>query len=311
MGRGFESLLRHQFPFPSGAANPPPDRLVRMLFRLISRLPLPLLYALFGFLAWLLRVARWRRDLVDDGLGRCLPEKSPAERDAIARDFYAGLGRLVAEILHGSRIAPEQLGERLDFENEAVVREALAGGRRVMLLAAHHCNWEWLLLECSRRLGAPLVAPYKPISVEAADRWARDMRSRFGATMVPSSGIVAHLIAQRGQVRLLAMLADQSPSAKSEQQTWLPFFGRDTSFFQGPGWIGAKLGFEPVFIAMRPAGRGHYVARFVPLAAPGTRLGPDEILAAYVQALERQIHDHPAQYFWAYNRWKRGKRLYD
>jgi KDO2-lipid IV(A) lauroyltransferase len=107
------------------------------------------------------------------------------------------------------------------------------------------------------------------------------------------------------------MLADQSPSAKSEQQTWLPFFGRDTSFFQGPGWIGAKLGFEPVFIAMRPAGRGHYVARFVPLAPPGTKLGPDEILAAYVQALERQIHDYPAAYFWAYNRWKRGKRLYD
>src|SRR5512138_3459946 len=99
MGRGFESLLRHQFPFPSGAANPPPDRLVRMLFRLISRLPLPLLYALFGFLAWLLRVTRWRRGLVDDGLARCLPEKSAAERGAIARDFYAGLGRLVAEIM--------------------------------------------------------------------------------------------------------------------------------------------------------------------------------------------------------------------
>jgi lauroyl/myristoyl acyltransferase len=44
---------------------------------------------------------------------------------------------------------------------------------------------------------------------------------------------------------------------------------------------------------------------------PGTKLGPDEILAAYVQALERQIHDYPAAYFWAYNRWKRGKRLYD
>jgi KDO2-lipid IV(A) lauroyltransferase len=282
-----------------------------MLLRLISRLPLPLLYGLCGFLAWLLRVTRWRRGLVDDGLNRCLPERSAADREVIARDFYAGLGRLVAEILHGSRISPQRLGERLSFENEGVVREALAGGRRVMLLAAHHCNWEWLLLECSRRLGAPLVAPYKPISRAAADHWARDMRSRFGATMVPASEIVAHLIAQRGQVRLLAMLADQSPSAKSEQQTWLSFFGRDTAFFQGPGWIGAKLGFEPVFIAMRPAGRGRYVVRFVPLAATGTKMGPDEILAAYVQALERQIRDHPAQYFWAYNRWKRGKRLYD
>ena len=282
-----------------------------MLFRLISRLPLPLLYRLCGIMAWLLRATRWGRDLVDDGLDRCLPEKTAAERTAIARDFYAGLGRLSAEILHGSRISPQQLGERLSFEDEAVVRDALAGGRRVLLLAGHHCNWEWLLLECSRRLGAPLVAVYKPIKSEPADRWVREMRSRFGATMVPAAEIVAHLIARRGQVPLVAMLADQSPRRKSELQTWLPFFGRDTSFFQGPGWIGARLGYEPVFIAMRPAGHGRYVARFVPLAAPGTRLGPGEILAAYVKALENQIRDYPAQYFWAYKRWKRGKRLYD
>ena len=282
-----------------------------MLLRLISRLPLPVLYALFGVIAWLVRIGGWRRDLVDDGLARCLPEKSPQDRSRIAREFYAGLGRLVPEILHGSRITPESLGERLRFENDDAVRDALASGRRVLLLASHHCNWEWLLLELSRRLDVPLVAPYKRISVEGADRWARDMRSRFGATMVEASELVAHLIARRGQVRLIAMLADQSPSAKSENQTWLPFFGQETSFFQGPGWISAKLGYEPVFIAMRPDGPGRYVAQFVPLSAPGERLGPDEVLAAYVRALERQIHEYPAQYFWAYNRWKRGKRLYD
>lgn len=282
-----------------------------MPLRLISRLPLPLLYAICAGAAWLLRVARWRAGFVSDGLARCLPERSDAERRRLAREFYAFLGRLVAEILHGARIAPEQLQARLRFENEAAVREALAGGRRVMLLAAHHCNWEWLLLECSRRLGAPLVAAYKPVSTRFADRWARDMRGRFGATMVPAKDIVQHLIAQRGQVKLLAMVADQSPSAKSDLQTWLPFFGQDTAFFQGPGWIGAKLGFEPVFIAMRPEGPGRYVVRFVPLGRPGERLAPEDILRAYVSALEQQVREHPAQYFWAYNRWKRAKRLYD
>ena len=282
-----------------------------MPLRLISRLPLPLLYAICAGAAWLLRAVRWRAGFVADGLARCLPERSDAERRRLGREFYAFLGRLVAEILHGARIAPEQLQARLRFEDEAVVREALAGGRRVMLLAAHHCNWEWLLLECSRRLGAPLVAAYKPVSSEFADQWARAMRSRFGATMVPAKDIVQHLIAQRGQVKLLAMVADQSPSAKSDLQTWLPFFGQETSFFQGPGWIGAKLGFEPVFIAMRPDGPGRYIARFVPLGRAGERPAPEAILRAYVNALEQQVREHPAQYFWAYNRWKRAKRLYD
>ena len=282
-----------------------------MLLRLISRLPLPLLYAFFGVVARCLRVAGWRRRLVDDGLARCLPERGVAERNDIAREFYASLGRLAAEILHANRIAPDRLEERLRFENDAAVREALAGGRRLLLLAAHHCNWEWLLLELSRRLGQPLVAPYKRVSVASADRWACDMRSRFGATMIQANDLVAHLIAQRGQVKLIAMLADQSPAARSDNQSWLPFFGQETAFFQGPGWISAKLGFDPVFIAMRPEGRGRYVARFVPLAAPGERLDPDQVLRAYVRELERQVHEYPASYFWAYNRWKRAKRLYD
>ena len=89
---------------------------------------------------------------------------------------------------------------------------------------------------------------------------------------------------------------------------WLPFFGQDTSFFQGPGWIGARLGYEPIFIAMRPEGRGRYVVRFVPLAPAGERLDQDQILRAYVSALEQQIRAYPAQYFWAYNRWKRARR---
>jgi KDO2-lipid IV(A) lauroyltransferase len=279
-----------------------------MLFRLISRLPLPLLYALFGLLAWLLRVTRWRRDLVDDGLGRCLPEKSAQERAALARDFYAGVGRLAAEIMRGSRMSADELDRCLQFENEGVVRDALAAGRRVLIVAGHHCNWEWLLLGVSKLFAEPLTVPYKRISLDSADRWARHTRSRFGATMVPAKDIGSYLVAHRRQVRLIAMLADQSPSRSNEGQVWLPFFGQDTSFFQGPGWIGARLRFEPVFIAMRPDGKGRYVARFVPLGAPGERMDADQILRAYIHALEQSIREYPALYFWAYNRWK-GPRL--
>jgi KDO2-lipid IV(A) lauroyltransferase len=282
-----------------------------MLLRLISRLPLPVLYVLCGAIAWLTRVGGWRRALVDNGLARCLPEKTVEERAAIARDFYRGLGRLVAEILRGSRMSADELDHRLRFENDAVVRDALAQGRRVLLLAGHHCNWEWLLLGASRRFCEPITMPYKRISLDSADRWARETRSRFGATMVLASDIGPYLVARRRKVKLIGMLADQSPSWSNEGQVWLPFFGQDTAFFQGPGWIGARLQFEPVFVAMRPDGKGRYVARFVPLGAPGERLDSDEILTAYVRALERQIRGHPAQYFWAYNRWKRGKHPHD
>jgi len=281
------------------------------MLRFLSILPLPVLYALFGVLAWLLRAFGWRRELVDQGIARCLPAREPGDRAAVASEFYVWLGQLAAEFVAGARMSEGALADRLRFENEALVRDVLRDGRRVLLLAAHHCNWEWLLLRCSTAFGEPLSAAYKPASRETADRVLSEMRGRFGATMIPARDLVQQLIQRRGTVRLLAMLADQSPSARNEQQVWLPFLGQETAFFQGPGWIAARLGYVPVFIAMRREARGRYVARFVPLAAPGEKPGVEQILGAYVSALEQQVREHPAQYFWAYNRWKRAKRLYE
>jgi len=281
------------------------------VFRAFSLLPLPVLYAVCAVLAFLARVFRWRSGFVRDGLARCLPDAPEAERWRIAADFYRYLGELVAEAAHGARITPEDLVDRLRLENAEIVEDLLRSGKRVMLLAAHHCNWEWLLLRCSTAFGAPLTAAYKPVSREPADRALVAMRSRFGASLVPAKRIVQHLIEQRGSVKLLALVADQSPPASSDQQSWRPFFGEETAFFRGPGWIGAKMGFQPVFIAMRRESRGRYVVRFVPLLGSGERPDPDGIVSAYVGAVEAHARAHPAQYFWAYNRWKRARRLYD
>lgn len=281
------------------------------MLRVLALLPLPLLYAIFGCVAWVLRVIGWRRDLVEHGLARCLPELGEEARHRTLHQFYVSLGRLAAEFAHSPRISLGSLEQRMRFENPETILEVLRANRRVMLIAAHHCNWEWLLLRCSTVFDEPLVAAYKPASSARADAEIQAIRRRFGATMIPAKDFVQHLIAQRGRVRLLAMLADQSPSADNEQQCWMPFFGLDTAFFCGPGWISARMGYEPFFIAMRPDGRGRYVARFVPLLDPGERPDPDRILRAYVHALEQKVKAYPAQYFWAYNRWKRPKRLYD
>ena len=281
------------------------------MFRALALLPLPFLYAVCGALAFLARLGGWRVRFVREGIARCLPEASEAERRRVAAGFYSYLGELVAEAIHGARIDAADLAGRLRFENPEAVEEVLRGGKRVMLLAAHHCNWEWLLLRCSTSFGTPLVAAYKPASREAANRALTALRSRLGATMVPAKQVVQYLLGQRGGVKLLALVADQSPAASSEKSQWLPFFGEETAFFRGPGWIGAKMGFQPVFVAMRREGRGRYVVRFVPLLGSGERPDADGIISAYVQAVEAHAREHPAQYFWAYNRWKRARRLYD
>jgi KDO2-lipid IV(A) lauroyltransferase len=281
------------------------------VFRLLTYLPFPVQRALLQWVAFWVRVFGWRRGLVNDHLQRCLAERSPAERNSVARDFYRYLGDLVAEILYGDRIGPADLEARVRLDNPEAVQSQLDSGKRVMILAAHHCNWEWLLLRCSTAFHEPMFAAYKPATVASGDRALKRMRTRFGATLVPAKQIVQQLIEQRGKVRLLALVADQSPSVSNEQQSWLPFFGQQTAFYRGPGWIASKLGYTVLLAAMRRERPGHYAVRFVPLASAGQITDPDDVLRAYARELEAHVRAHPVEYFWAYKRWKRAKRLYD
>ncbi len=272
---------------------------------------LGVLYAVLGCVAGLVRMLGWRRNLVRRHLARCLPELEPTRRREIEAGFYRHLGQLVAEVLAQRFFGPSTLAPRVRFENPELVQDCLqAASGRVLILSSHHANWEWLLARCSNEFNEPLTAAYKPTRREGVDRVLRRQRERFGCTMVKAQDLVPHLLAQRGKVRLLAMLADQSPSAKSEQQTWLEFFGQPTSFFRGPGWIGAKLGYTVYLAAMHREGRGRYAVRFIELSRAGARTEPDAILAAYAKSLEHHVRQYPDQYFWAYNRWKREKPLY-
>lgn len=278
--------------------------------RLLSSALLTALYLLLGGMAQLLRLAGWQRSLIEKHLDRCLPGLPPARRQQVIAGFYRNLGELAAEILSEPFLDRETLFARMRFDNADELSAQLLQQRRALILSAHHANWEWLLLRCSIGFERPLTAVYKRISTPWADRLALRLRQRFGCEMVPARQIVPHLMERRGQVRLLAMLADQSPAASNEQQAWLDFCGQATSFHTGPGWIAAKFNFIPYFAAIRREGRGRYVVHFTELAPAGTRMEPEQVLRAYVAALEAHVLQYPEEYFWAYNRWKREKPLY-
>jgi KDO2-lipid IV(A) lauroyltransferase len=252
----------------------------------------------------------WRRELITRHLEFCLPEVGAAGRELIRRDFYRYLGELAAEVLYAPSISRQALQERVRLINPQLVAEALRDGGRVLILSAHHCNWEWLLLRCSLSFEAPLTAPFKRTSHPRVDSALCALRERFGGTMIPSKQLLQHLLEKRGRVPLLAMLADQSPAVVNPEQSWVQFFGRPTAFHTGPGWIGAKFGYTVVLAAMQREKRGQFSVRFVELASATQRMQPEQILDAYVRALENHVRAHPEQYFWAYNRWKRERPLY-
>jgi Kdo2-lipid IVA lauroyltransferase/acyltransferase len=290
--------------------NPAPASTPPFWLRALSRLPLPLLYALFGLLAWLsLRVLRVRVPVVLANIRACFPGKADAEVQRIAQAHYRQLGEMAAEIIRSARLSPEQFLAHVSVRNIELPRSLLAQQRPVLLVAAHQANWEWVLQAMALQLGYPLDVGYKPIRSASIDRAMNLIRTRFGAHLVPAKDLLADLLRRRHIVRGIAMLADQEPLS-SDHQHWMTFLGRDTAFYMGPEQMARATRYPAVFVALRRLRRGYYEVEFMPLAGAGEPLAPGEFTARYARLVEQEILAAPGDWTWGHRRWKLKRGVY-
>src|SRR5581483_1634994 len=101
------------------------------------------------------------------------------------------------EIVKSVGLAPEELRRRVTIEGLQGPRSLIAGGSSVLLVAAHQCNWEWMLLALTVELGYPLDAAYKPLVDPWAEREMKRARGRLGARLVPAKDLLADMIKRR------------------------------------------------------------------------------------------------------------------
>jgi KDO2-lipid IV(A) lauroyltransferase len=278
--------------------------------RILSRIPLAFWYPVANVMAWLSwRVVPYRRHVVEANLRTCFPEWDDAARERVIRDYYRGFADMLVEIVHSLRLTRTELERRVCLANPQLIRDEVARGKPVLIVAAHQCNWEWMLLGLSTQLGVPVDAAYKPLVDSWAEREMLKLRSRFGARLIPAQGLLGDIIQQRNLPRAIAMVADQEP-VSSERKQWLRFLNRDTAFFLGAEEIARSTRYAAFFVRLKRVSRGHYQAEFVPLAAAGEKLEPGEFTARYARLVEEQIRAAPADWPWSHKRWKLKKPLY-
>lgn len=278
--------------------------------RALAALPLPVLYAVTGTLAFIASyVIPYRRHVVRENLARAFPEWDEAQLRRAMRAYYVGFGQVLAEIAKSPALTRKQICERIDAGNVEIVREPLACGQSVLIVAAHQCNWEWLLLALSVELGYPLDAAYKPLVDPWAEREMLKIRSRFGSRLVPAQQLLADMIQRRAVVRAVALVADQEP-VTSERKHWTRFLNRDTAFFTGPEELARVAQLPVYFVGMRRTARGRYALEFRPLAARCEKLPAGALVERYSRLVEEQIRRSPPDWPWSHKRWKLKKPLY-
>jgi KDO2-lipid IV(A) lauroyltransferase len=291
------------------AENPKSERPVWWVL-LLSYLPMRVLDRLADLLGWLaFRVFPYREHVVRENLSKAFPDLDEPRLRELMRDYYSGFAQMFVELLKGATLTPQEITHRVRILNLDQVQAYLAQGQSVLLVAAHQCNWEWMLLGLSLELGYPLDAAYKPLVDTWAEREMKKLRSRFGCRLIPAKELLADIIKRGKVVRAVAMVADQEPTT-SEHKHWTRFLNRDTAFYMGPEEISRVTRFPVFFIEMRRLSRGHYEMAFRLLARPEERLKTGELTERYARLVETQIRAAPADWPWSHKRWKLKKSVY-
>jgi KDO2-lipid IV(A) lauroyltransferase len=280
------------------------------MIKFFSRLPMRALYALSAFLYVLaFYVVRHRHQVIRDQLEKAFPDLSGAQRGLIHKQFLKNFCDVMVEVLKSASMTESDMCARMQILNLDVARRYLDAGQSVMFVTSHLCNWEWLLHGVTLQLGYPVDAAYKPLHDQWAERLMLQIRSRFGARLVPAKELLADFLRRRGIVRAVAMNADQAP-VSTDKRYWTQFLGQDTAFYIGAEQIARATRLPVMYVAVRRIRRGYYQVELKPLWDGREVSAPNTVTERYARACEIDVLKSPADWLWSYRRWRLKKPLY-
>ena len=216
----------------------------------------------------------------------------------------------MVEAIKTGELTEQEIRDRVVIRNPEVVTQHAARGQSVILLAGHHCNWEWLLAGCSLQLSLPLDVVYKPLHDLAVDEHMKKSRSRFNASPIPNKNALIDIMKRRKEVRGFAMVADQSPTRK-EEKYWTTFLNQESSFAVGTQKIAQLTKYPVIFVGMKRLSLGHYEIFFEELGQAPYKKEGYELVEKFARTLETTILDHPEDWMWSNRKWKRKRSIYD
>lgn len=277
------------------------------LFRLISLLPLRVLYLLADVLALLAHsVVRYRRKVVRSNLASSFPDMSSRELRRVERDFYRFLADYFFETVKLATMSEKQMHRRMRFENIESVNTALAQGQCVSLFLGHYCNWEWV-----SSMPLHLIPEAHPCQIyhrlrnAASDRAFLQLRSRFGATCVPMDESLTTLMHdyRSGRPNITGYIADQAPKYASLHH-FVPFLHHDTAVLTGTERLSRMVHARVFYCRMSRPRRGYYVCRFEEMTPDASAMPRFSLTDEYWRRLEQDIRRCPPYWLWSHRRWK-------
>ena len=274
----------------------------------ISRLPMAVLYRLSDFLFLLVFSAvGYRRKVVAENFARSFPEKAPAERARLERDFYHHFCDLIVESFKSFTISDAEIRARFRVLNPEILEPYFRAGKSVVLAGGHYNNWEWFGVGLRQQISHRAVAIYKPLSNRFLDGKMRETREKFGLEMLPMREVPEFFrqAAADPKTEPFAMIfgGDQSPGDPRKAH-WMKFLNQDTGVVFGTEKYAKEYDLPVFFGLIRKVSRGNYTFEMSLVTETPREAKAGGVIGEVARRLEAEIRKDPRYWLWTHRRWK-------
>jgi KDO2-lipid IV(A) lauroyltransferase len=277
--------------------------LFRMVIGLLSGLSDKTLYKISTLLKYvLLKVFKYRLDVVQTNLERSFPTKTKVEVRHLIDQYYQNLSEILIESLASYGWPNSRFESHFKFKNLDILHGILNIHPRVIGVTAHTGNFELGAVLTQNHLGVPCYAVYRPLANPYIEEFLLKKRTKQGLTIRPNKQL-GELIERMTGKSILFLVADQNP-ASIAKAFWVDFLHQDTAFVHGPAVLAKTHNMPVLYFDTVRIRQGYYECSISVLIADPAKYSELDITHAYAKKLEAGILKNPDDWLWSHKRWK-------
>jgi KDO2-lipid IV(A) lauroyltransferase len=222
-----------------------------------------------------------------------------------AREAFRNIGKSAVEFLRMPGLSDEDVRRLTRIEGIGHLQEGLSKGNGALLITAHFGNWELMAARFSLE-GYPLSVIARDADDPGANQLINRIREGKGYRVFSRDRSVKPVMQALRRNESVGILIDQNVAV---QGVFVPFFGKLAATATGPAALARSTGAAviPCFCIRQPD-ESHKIVLQPPIRLEFTDNKEADLYratASITAAVEEAVRNHPAQWFWIHNRWKR------